>query len=98
MIVTDRILGGSVPTAAIASPSKAPVCPGPNHPLDGRMSSSWQLRAFCAALGVCCGFALVKTGAAQTTQSIDRAQMARDQTLTPAGAAPPAGEGELVMV
>ena len=62
------------------------------------MSNARQLRNFSTSLVVCGVLAVVGSSAGQTTQSIDRAQMARDQMLTPTGAPAPAGTGELEVV
>jgi hypothetical protein len=61
---------------------------------------NWRhLRVFCFLFGICAVLAFVKTTAGQTTQSIDRAQMARDQNLGVPGPSPtPTGTGQLEMV
>jgi hypothetical protein len=63
------------------------------------MSGSRQLRIFFASLGVGGVLALVDSSNGQTIQSINRAQLSRDQALTaPEAPSPPTGEGELEMV
>jgi hypothetical protein len=63
------------------------------------MGNWQQLRAFCLLLAAGAAFAFVDPTTGQTTQSLDRAQMARDQNLTVPGPSPtPTGTGELEMV
>jgi hypothetical protein len=99
MIVAGRIIpGGDYHRTTIGQPQPPRVCPDCNDCSDQTVRSALRLRTWSTVLVVCQLIGCVINAAGQTSQSIDRAQLARDQALTASGAAPAPGTGELVTV
>jgi len=84
--------------AAIVSRSQALAYRDHNRSRVGGGKNLRRLRAAGVLFGLCVVLAWVSTSASQTTQSIDRAQITRDQNLGLPGPTPtPSGTGELEM-